>query len=468
MKKISSVYFCLLIFTLQNARAACRTLNADPSNYTSQLASLLPCDTLLLAPGNYGVLSISSKFGLPGSPITIKGPDSGPLPIFHNPTNHTIRISNSAFIVLKNFEVNGGNTGNSGVVAEGTYTHDITLDNLKIYGVGDVQQTVGISTTRSGITWNWTIRNCWVDQAGTGAYLGNSSFGNPFVNGIIENNLFTNTIGYNMEIKAQDPYSAPTALSGDSGFNWSNVPHKTIVRNNVFIKDSRPSPDGERPNLLIGRFPGSGPGMNDMYEIYGNFFYYNLNQMLLQATGRFSIHDNIFVQPVQSNPYGAIAIREHDGGFVNIAHVYSNTIYGGGVGIYFGSLSVTPTSAITKGNLIFTGTPYQNQLGSVSDNITGSVASAANYLLNPNFTLGSMDFYPKAGSAAKGAALDLSPFASNLDYNKDFNGTSKGSFLYRGAYAGEGTNPGWRLNATKKSMGQDVTRPKAPGGLRVQ
>jgi hypothetical protein len=51
----------------------------------------------------------------------------------------------------------------------------------------------------------------------------------------------------------------------------------------------------------------------------------------------------------------------------------------------------------------------------------------------------------------KGSPLDLSPFAGELDFDRDFNGTSKGADYFRGAYAGEGANPGWRLRAQLKT-----------------
>ena len=60
-----------------------------------------------------------------------------------------------------------------------------------------------------------------------------------------------------------------------------------------------------------------------------------------------------------------------------------------------------------------------------------------------------MDFFPRPGKVS-GAPLDLSPFAAELDFDRDFNGISKGSQTFRGAYAGEGTNPGWRLQAQIK------------------
>ena len=59
-------------------------------------------------------------------------------------------------------------------------------------------------------------------------------------------------------------------------------------------------------------------------------------------------------------------------------------------------------------------------------------------------------FYKKE-APAKGSPLDLSPFASELDFDRDFNGLSKGARYFRGAYAGDGSNPGWRLRAEIKN-----------------
>ena len=55
-----------------------------------------------------------------------------------------------------------------------------------------------------------------------------------------------------------------------------------------------------------------------------------------------------------------------------------------------------------------------------------------------------MDFYPRPGQCT-GAAIDASAVSIDTDYDRDFNGTSRGAFSYRGAYAGQGTNPGWPL-----------------------
>jgi hypothetical protein len=65
-----------------------------------------------------------------------------------------------------------------------------------------------------------------------------------------------------------------------------------------------------------------------------------------------------------------------------------------------------------------------------------------------------MDFYPLAGKC-QGAPLDLSSFDTDTDFTLDFNGMSKvaakGATVYRGAYAGEASNPGWSLSASVKA-----------------
>ncbi len=57
--------------------------------------------------------------------------------------------------------------------------------------------------------------------------------------------------------------------------------------------------------------------------------------------------------------------------------------------------------------------------------------------------------------------MDLSDFDADTDYSVDFNGTpkvsAKGATVYRGAYAGEGSNAGWPLQA-----GVKVPAPPAP------
>jgi hypothetical protein len=100
------------------------------------------------------------------------------------------------------------------------------------------------------------------------------------------------------------------------------------------------------------------------------------------------------------------------------------------------------------GNLIFAETPITGLDG--ADDLTARPTDAPDYVKEPSTQLGVMDFYPLPGKA-KGRPLDLSAFAGEIDFDRDFNGAKKGARDFRGAYAGEGNNPGWRLRAEIKS-----------------
>jgi len=113
-------------------------------------------------------------------------------------------------------------------------------------------------------------------------YLGNSDRNQPFIGGTIEYNLIRDPVGYCMQIKHQNPRPAIEALPRE--------PTTTIIRYNVFIKGDRPSPDGNRPDLLVDGFPDDGPGSQDRYQVYGNVFFHNSRESLFQANGRVSIH----------------------------------------------------------------------------------------------------------------------------------------------------------------------------------
>ncbi len=264
-----------------------------------------------------------------------------------------------------------------------------------------------------------------------------------------------------MEIKYQLPYTPPASMP--SG------PHRTIIRNNVFVKEKPQSSwppdivDGPRPNFLVGGFPSSGPGSSDWYEIYANFFYKNPDESLFQGSGRIAFHDNILVGASDT----AALFIDHDLP-LKIAHVYNNTIYGGNRGISVSGSSLQASSI--RGNLVFSasGISGANQAG----NLVDTTANAALYVKSPSLTLGGMDFYPLPGKGT-GSALDMTAYTGQIDYNFDFNGQSKGTFIYRGAYAGSGTNPGWRLNNALKVGGPssgvplDNQAPNPPTDLKV-
>jgi hypothetical protein len=400
-------------------------------------------DTLLLTPGSYGIdangndtadapgLPVFDLNGTPTQPITITGPETGPKPVLlGRGTHNTIRFANASYVIVRNIEVDGRNRGGDGVAGQGV-SHHITLENLYIHGVGDEQSTVAISAN-SAPTWNWTIRRNLIAGAGTGMYLGNSDGRQPFVGGIIERNVFRDTIGYNIEVKHQLP--------------WANVPSgmptgktTTIIRHNTFSKSSNSSTGGmARPNLLVGDQPSSGPGSENAFEIYGNFFYQNPSEALFQGEGNFAFHDNLLV----NHQGAALRVMPHNGA-VRTIRIFSNTIVASDTGISIrGGQSGTTQRVL--GNAVFAGAPISvsGADASASENVTGSYASAATYLNNPLGALGALDLFPKAGELAA-SALDTTGLGSYAEYDRDFNGTPR-TWTIRGAYAAQGTNPGWK------------------------
>jgi hypothetical protein len=435
---VAAVVFAVVVWAITAQPAMAADVKADPSNYHNLLAELKPGDTMILAPGQYGPLTIKGINGTADAWITITGPTSGePALIAGEPDSNTVEIVNSSFVAIEHLRINSrGIPGAFGISAKGggqNRTHDIRIEGNILVGQNGSQQTDGISTKIP--TWGWIIRNNQILQAGTGIYLGNSDGSQPFVHGLIENNLIAYTIGYNMEIKDQNSIPEIPGMPTEAT--------STIIRNNVFIKDDAPSPDGDRPNLLVGGFPSSGIGSLNRYEIYGNYFFHNHREALFQGSGRISLHDNIFVDGPAD--YAAVVLRRQNFPLY-LAYVYDNTIYTTGKGIYFGTPALTGDAA--TGNLVFASLPISGPIARLSNNLTGSLASAITYVNLPSFDLGSMDFYPRPGKC-EGTAIDLKLFREDSSYNLDFNGTpktsAKGATVFRGAYAGSGANPGWQL-----------------------
>src|SRR6185437_12051621 len=237
-------------------RAHATVYSGNPSNYTTLLTSLQSGDTLQLASGSYTQgLAISGLNGTANAPITIQGPTDQSAKFLGQSCCNTVEN----FLIV-NYDGNASGSPD--------------------------QQIDAIST--KGSAWNWVLRHNTIVGAGTGMYLGNSDGSDPFVAGLIEDNLIVNTIGYNIEVKWQSP--RPTNVGLPTGAS------KTIIRHNTFSKQSNGSTGGlARPNLLVGAFPSSGAGTNDLYEIYDNFFYENPNEALFQGEGNVAFYDNLLV-----------------------------------------------------------------------------------------------------------------------------------------------------------------------------
>jgi len=414
--------------------------HATPDNYRQLLGTLRLGDTLELAAGVYERgLPVSDCHGAPDEWITIQGPGNGVAEIRQTQTANCVELRECSFVALKRLSIRGdgpgGTPGLFGISAQGgpkNHVHHIVVEDCIISGWNTSQQAVGISTKTP--TWDWVIRRNIIRDCGTGLYLGNSNGSDPFIRGVIEHNLVENPIGYCMEIKFQQPRPDHPGIP-------SEVSH-TIIRHNVFIKNDAPSPNGDRVNLLVGGFPSSGPGSGDMYEIHGNFFWHNPRDSLLQASGRVSIHDNIFHD---CPSHAAITLRDHDLP-LRLAHVYNNTIHSAARGIRVANPA--PEGHALIGNVVFvSGEPLSlhPSITNAWENLTGEVVEASRHLANPD----TLDFHPLPGQC-DGTSLDLKVFISDTSSDSDFERTPKRDHRFRGAYAGPTTAGSWRLQSGLK------------------
>ena len=443
-----SILFCLATAPLDATTAAdiggCsgtvpeRIIDADPSSYRALLDSLAAGDLLRLAPGTYDEgLPIDGLSGEPDRCIVIEGPDSGPPAIFTGrDCCNTVSLSNSSYLVIRHLELDGGGRLGDGVKAEGTsdQVHHLILEDLYIHGHGADQQIVGINSKCPA--WNWVIRRNVIQGAGTGIYLGNSDGEDSFVEGLIEHNLIVDTVGYNLQIKHQN--QRETALG-------QPATSTTIIRHNVFSKANGGAVGGAaRPNLLVGHWPLTGPGADDDYLIYGNLFFHNPTEALFQGEGNVVFYGNLLLN--DSGP--AVHIQPHNDEPRRI-RLFQNTVVASTTGLQvIGGLGGF-TRQLT-GNAVFASTPLVG--GIQTDNVSDSFAAAASYLVNPGGEIAGptdrLDLYPLPG-ALSGAAIDLSGLSAYEDWNRDFNGDPRPG-TFRGAYAGEGANPGWTLALERK------------------
>jgi len=414
---------------------------ANPSNYFSLLGTLQPGDTLLLEPGQYDDPSKPPGlpfFGVQGTasnPITIMGDLGLPRPVLLGRSTHnTVRFDDASYIVLRHLEIDGRDLGGDGVKAQGT-AHHITLEDLYIHGVGSDQQIVGISTKAAA--WNWIVRFCTIEEAGTGIYFGDSDGSSPFIAGLIEHNFIFDSVGYNAQIKHQNPRPATPGIPTND-----NV---TIIRDNVFSKAGNSSIGANaRPNLLVGHVPLAGPGTNDQYLITGNFFYQNpTGEPLFQGEGNIALHNNVFVN--HDGP--AVWIQPHNDVPRDVL-VFYNTVIATETGIRVIGGSPQFQQAVI-GNASFASIPFD--AASLTDNIGDTYSAAGNYVVNPFGGPGAVDLYPLNG-ALTGSLINSSSFAGVQESNHDFNDSHR-SHAYRGAYSGAGSNPGWPLSLAIKPVG---------------
>jgi hypothetical protein len=411
-----------------NGAAPLRTIQASPSDYVSKVANLIAGDRLQLAADTYSqYLNVYNLHGQAGQCITIEGPAGGSAVFTGSDTRNIVSLWDSSYIALRNLTLDGQGKWGDGIKgeAESVSVHHILIDGLTLRNFNRSQQVVGINTKCPA--WNWVIRNTTITNTGTGIYIGGSDGEFAFTNFLVEYNLIHTTLGYNAQFKHQR-FARDTSI----GIPSSGT---VIVRHNTFSKETGSSTGADvRPNLLVGHWPLSGAGSSDNYQIYGNLLYQNPPQPLFQGEGNLAFHDNLLVNRLN----GGVDIHPHYDVPKRI-DVFNNTIVATGSGIYISGADTAYTQRVT-GNAVFAATPLTG--GQQSSNVTGTYAQASTYLNNPMAALGSgLDLYPKTGQL-QGTAIDYTPFTSFLDYDRDFNSRSRVN-TYRGAYSGDGVNPGW-------------------------
>ncbi|MEM7353264.1 MAG: hypothetical protein AAF657_20885 [Acidobacteriota bacterium] len=415
-----------------------RILDADPASYRALLDTLVPGDLLRLGPGTYADgLPINGLHGEPDRCIVIEGPASGAPAIFTGrDCCNTVSLSNASYLVIRQLELDGDGRLGDGVKAESTsdQVHHLTLEDLLIRGHGANQQIVGVNTKCP--VWNWVIRRNVIEGAGTGIYLGNSDGEDSFVAGLIEHNLIVDTVGYNLQIKHQN--QRETTLGQPASGT-------TIIRHNVFSKANGGAVGGNaRPNLLVGHWPLSNPGTDDDYLIYGNVFYQNPTEALFQGEGNVIFYGNLLL-----NDFGpALHIQPHNDDPRRI-RLFQNTVVASTTGLQVVGGLASFTQEVT-GNAVFAAMPLTG--GEQTDNVADSYGAAASYLVNPGGQLTGptdrLDLFPLPGTLG-GTPIDLSGLSIYEDWNRDFNSVSRPG-TFRGAYAGEGANPGWTLALERK------------------
>jgi hypothetical protein len=423
-------------------------IDATPANYRTALGNLKAGDTLRLASGTYTEsLPLQGLNGAAGQPIIIVGPEDRSAVFQGQSCCNTVQFDDSSYIEVRNLTLDGMHRPEPFGVDTSGPSHHITIENLKIINYDADQAMIGIST--KAVAWNWVIRRNTIIGAGTGMYLGNSDGSAAFVAGTIENNLIMDTLGYNIEIKHQNP--RPTNVGLPTGNS------RTIIRHNVFSKSGNSSGGGlARPNLLVGHFPLSGAGVNDRYEIYGNFFYRNPVEALFQGEGNLILHDNVFVNDVGD----AIHVMPHND-VPREVQIFNNTIVARDDGLRVSGLASGYTQRLV-GNVVYSGNSVTGP--NQSNNVIGAYSAATTTLNAPTAALGTLDLFPKSGQLT-GSPIDLTTFAEFVDSSKDFDGRAR-TGVHRGAYEGDGTNTGWKLSLTIKPVaGLGGKTPNPPTNL---
>lgn len=407
----------LVLCAMGSAQA--RQLEAGPHNYRKMLLELQAGDTLNLRAGTYRYgLPLHGLSGSPERPIVIQGPSAGAPAIFMGrPARITISLVDSHHLVVRRLVLNGLRQRTQGIVAEGKGrgTSHITLEHLTIGGFDGDQSFNCISTKAPA--WHWVIRLNHLYDCGTGLYLGNSDGHAPFVAGRIEGNLVERSRGYNLQIKHQQPRPTEIGLIG-----LPSSPTLTLIRHNIFSKARHGSTGARaRPNVLLGHWPLQGPGQHDRYVVYGNVFYQNPHERLLQAEGHVEVHSNLFINSVGE----AVSFQPHND-VPRTIRFHHNTVVARGTAVALLHPARNAQQQLAL-NLVYSERPVPSL--NPRTNRVRSYRQAEQELHAPFAPLQQLDLSPRQALKVAQPPAVSSPFL-----RLDFNG-HRGSVLQPGAYA---------------------------------
>ena len=390
-------------------------IEADPFDYRVLKRELEPGQWLSLEAGEYDILRVNDLHGTADAPIVISGPEEGDgEAVFLRRATNTIQIQNSSHVVIRNLRLDGTTADVGDAIQARQTSHNITLENLLIH---DYAPRIGINTSNSAPTWNWTIRNVEIRNASTGMYLGSHGGDNPFVGGLLEYNTIADTTGYNIQIKEQN---------GRDYEGMPQDPQVTTIRHNRFI---RAGVDSARPNLLVGHFPPDGPGSEDQYLIHNNLFFENehSSENLFQGEGNVALYNNLFVN---SEGGGGLNIMPHNDVPRDI-YVLRNTFVTAGTAVRINNPNTDHHQRVS-GNAAFSNNPFALDANVVEeDNFSrDELQQAESYLVNPFGDLEALDLTPD-GDALEKDEIDHGVSFPGLD--RDFQCSPRSVHQY-GAY----------------------------------
>jgi len=409
-----------------------QSYEAGPEDYRDVLDTLNPGDTLNLRSGSYLRGLPIRRSGNSDACIVIQASDLGARPLFIGSNSwNIVAVHGASWVKVRGLDIDGDNKAGFGVASQGgtdSPTHHVVIEDLTMVGLGSDQQIVGVSTKSPA--WDWVIRGNTITGAGTGMYLGNSDGNQPFVRGVVEFNTILDTTGYSMQIKHQNPRPQIEGIPQQS---------ETVIRWNVFSKSSGASMNSARPNLLLGHWPSSGAGVDDRYLVYGNFFYDNPSEMLLQAEGNVAIYNNVFVNPNG----GAITIRPHND-VPKTVDVAFNTVWAQGRGIQVSGQNEYAQRVRYNAVFASSGISAADQVG----NVTGDYNEASSAFEGATSGLEGMNLHPKAGQLMQSVSSSELPVAPGIEV--DFDGVDRVEDV-AGAYSSGGGAQSYRLGRQARS-----------------